>query len=78
MQSNWNIEKGILKKAPSKSNDSSQFSITMQSNWKQRLKNVEHKAMTIWFQVITPWVRHIVTINSSPGVDGTGIQVKFQ
>jgi len=29
-------------------------------------------------EVITPWVRHIVTINSSPGVDGTGIQVENQ
>ena len=27
--------------------------------------------------MITSWVRHIVTINSSPGVDGTGIQVKM-
>jgi len=29
-------------------------------------------------EVVTPWVKHIVTINSSPGVDGTGIQVENQ
>jgi alpha-mannosidase II len=29
-------------------------------------------------EVVTPWVKHIVTINSSPGVDGTGIRVENQ
>lgn len=29
-------------------------------------------------EVITPWVKHVVVINSSPGVDGTGIQIENQ
>jgi len=29
-------------------------------------------------QVVTPWVTHIVTLASSPGVDGVGIQIENQ